>query len=366
MPDPTRDVRSTAPTWWGALAIGVAAALVAKRPLAQGQPVSARPGAARPQRDGTARSGTDARAAAPTEFTPRNWKSIALRVYGKFGENRVLAVAASITFYCLLALFPAIAALVSLYGLFADPATISDQLNNLTSFLPGGAIEIIGDQVKRISSKPHGSLSFGVVVGLLVALWSANAGVKAVFDALNIVYDEKEKRNFFVLNAVSLLCTVGALVIVLLALGAVVVVPAVLNVVGLGPVFEALIGILRWPILLVIIMGALSVLYRFGPSRTAPRWRWVTWGGAFAAIAWVIGSAVFSFYVSHFGSYNATYGSLGAAIGFMTWIWISSIIVLLGAEINAEMEHQTARDTTAGQPKPLGARGAAMADTVAR
>jgi membrane protein len=139
----------------------------------------------------------------------------------------------------------------------------------------------------------------------------------------------------------------------------------VLNFVGLGPVFEQLISIVRWPILLVIIMGAFSVLYRVGPSRTAPRWRWVTWGGTFAAVAWVLASALFSFYVSHFGSYDATYGSLGAAIGFMTWIWISSTIVLLGAELNAEMEHETAHDTTEGQAKPLGRRGAAMADSVA-
>jgi membrane protein len=153
---------------------------------------------------------------------------------------------------------------------------------------------------------------------------------------------------------------------VLLALGAVVAIPVVLNTVGLGPLVENLLGIARWPLLLVLIAGTFTVLYRIGPSRTAPRWRWVTWGSALAAVAWLIASGLFSFYVSHFGSYDATYGSLGAAIGFMTWIWISSIILLLGAEINAEMEHQTEQDTTEGRAKPLGTRGARVADTVAR
>ena len=189
--------------------------------------------------------------------------------------------------------------------------------------------------------------------------------MKALFDALNVVYDEKEKRGFFNLNAVSLLCTLGALVVILAALGAVVVVPVVLNLVGLGTVLEAVISLVRWPLLLVIIAVALAVLYRLGPSRRAPQWRWVSWGSGFAAVAWMIGSMLFSWYVAKFGTYNETYGSLGAAIGFMTWIWISTTTVLVGAEINAEMEHETARDTTDGGRKPLGTRGASMADKVA-
>ena len=142
-------------------------------------------------------------------------------------------------------------------------------------------------------------------------------------------------------------------------------IPVVLNLVGLGPVVEMLISLVRWPLLLVLIVLALALLYRVGPSRRAPKWRWVTWGSSFAAVAWVIGSMLFSWYVAKFGTYNETYGSLGAAIGFMTWIWISTTIVLLGAEINAEMEHQTASDTTAGPRKELGTRGATMADDVA-
>ncbi|MCW6508951.1 YihY/virulence factor BrkB family protein [Lichenifustis flavocetrariae] len=364
---PGKAPQGAATPWWAAVMFGVAVAVLAKRPVRQrgvavgtGEPRRAlRPNAGSPE-DASGRM-----ADTPSQFTARSWRDILWRVYGEIADDRVLAVAASVTFYALLALFPAIAALVSLYGLFSDPATIAKQLDTLSNFLPSGALEVIGEQIKRISSKPHGSLGFGFLAGLLVALWSANAGVKAVFDALNIVYKEKEKRGFIQLNATSLLFTIGALAILLVALGAVVVIPVVLNFVGLGSTVETLISVARWPVLLLIIAGALAILYRFGPSRTKPQWRWVTWGSGFAAIAWLVGSMLFSWYVSKFGTYNETYGSLGAAVGFMTWIWISSTIVLLGAEINAEMEHQTAKDSTTGGGKPLGTRGATMADRVA-
>ena len=364
MSEPPIKSATPAASWVSALAIGLAVAVFAKRPLAPSMaPTRARGGqpTSVPQQG---RAGGRA-ADTPAQLTTRNWRDILGRVYTEIGNDRVLAVAAGVTFYALLALFPAITALVSLYGLIADPATISDQVASLNSLLPSGALDIISDQVKRIASKPHGSLGFGFVAGLGVALWSTNAGMKAVFDALNVVYDEKEKRGFVRLNAVSLLCTLGALVVILAALGAVVVVPIVLNLVGLGAVVEALISLARWPLLLALIVAALAVLYRLGPSRRAPKWRWVTWGSGIAAIAWVIGSMLFSWYVAKFGTYNETYGSLGAAIGFMTWIWISTTIVLVGAEINAEMEHETARDTTEGSGKPMGTRGAAMADKVA-
>ena len=255
---------------------------------------------------------------------------------------------------------------MSLYGLFADPATIGEQLTSLSSILPGGAADIIGEQVKRIASKGGGSLSFGFVFGLAVALWSANAGMKAMFDALNVVYDEEEKRGFVRLNAASLVFTLGAIVVLILAVASFVVLPVVLNLVSFGPLIEKGLALARWPVLLVLVIAGFAVLYRFGPSRDGARWRWITPGSAFAAVAWLAGSALFSWYVSSFGSYNATYGSLGAVIGFMTWIWISTIIVLIGGELNAEMELQTLTDTTVGHPKPLGTRGAAAADQVGK
>jgi membrane protein len=219
--------------------------------------------------------------------------------------------------------------------------------------------------VKRVASTSNGALGFSAVAGLLVALWSANGGTKAMFDSLNIVYDEHEKRGYVRLTLTTLAVTIGALIFMVLAMACVVALPIALNFVGLGAITEILIRVLRWPLLLVAVAVLLAFIYRYGPSREDARWRWVSWGGGFAAILWVIVSLGFSWYVANFGSYNKTYGSLGAAIGFMTWIWISSIVVLVGAELDAEMEHQTARDTTTGPERPLGTRGATKADTVA-
>src|SRR5215212_3443710 len=300
-------------------------------------------------------------ATSPTEIPARGWKDILWRVYEEVNKDRILAVAAGVTFYGLLALFPALAA-VSIYGLFTDPATIQDHLTLLSGVLPGGALEVIGEQVKRITSKGRGTLGFAFFSGLAISLWSANAGMKAMFDALNVAYDEDEKRGFIALNLRSLAFTLGAILFIVLALVGVVVVPVVLNFIGLGKVTEWIISIARWPALLAVIVGALAVLYRYGPGRSNPQWRWISPGSIVAAIVWVVGSMLFSWYVSNFGNYNETYGSLGAAIGFLTWIWLSTTIVLVGAELNSEMEHQTARDTTEGPEKPLGARGARMAD----
>jgi membrane protein len=269
-----------------------------------------------------------------------------------------------VTYYALLAIFPAIAALVSLYGLVADPATIQDHLNALSGVLPGGALDIIREQVTRIASQGGGTLGFSFVFGLAISLWSANAGMKAVIDALNIVYDEEEKRSFVQLNLQSLAFTLGAIAFILLSLAGIVVLPVVLDFVGLGGGIEWLLSLARWPVLLAAVVAGLAMLYRYGPSRDKAEWKWVTPGGIVAVVLWLVVSMLFSWYVANFGSYNETYGSLGAVIGFMTWIWISSIVVLLGAEVNAEMEHQTAKDTTEGPTKPMGARGATMADTL--
>ena len=301
---------------------------------------------------------------APTDIPALGWKDILWRVYEEFGKDRITSVAAGVTYYALLAIFPAIAALVSIYGLFADPATIQEHLNALSGVMPGGALDIVREQVTRISSQGSGTLGFSFVIGLVISLWSANAGMKAVFDALNIVYDEEEKRSFFWLNVQSLAFTLGAIAFVLIALAGIVVLPIVLDYVGLGSSMEWLLSLARWPVLLIAVVAGLAILYRYGPSRDKASWKWVTPGGIVAAVLWLAASMLFSWYVSNFGSYNKTYGSLGAVVGFMTWIWISSIVVLTGAEINAEVEHQTAKDTTEGPRKPMGARGAQMADTL--
>jgi membrane protein len=303
-------------------------------------------------------------ASTPSEIPARGWKDILFRIYGKIGEDRVMLVAAGVTFYALLAIFPAIAALVALYGLFANPSHIATQLDTLSGVLPSGALDVLRDQLNRVAAQGSGKLGIAFMVGLAVSLWSANAGMKSIFDALNLVYDEDEKRGFIKLNLASLCFTVAAIVFVLLAIGAIVALPAVFSSAGTSGV-TALIGkIARWPILFVIIGVALAFVYRYGPSRSTPQWRWITWGTAFAAIGWVVVSILFSLYTANFADYNKTYGSLGAVIGFMIWIWLSTTVILMGAEIDAETEHQTVRDTTTGRPKPLGQRGATMADTV--
>jgi membrane protein len=302
-------------------------------------------------------------AASPGQISVRGWKDILLRVYAKIGKDRVIALAAGVTFYSILALFPAIAALVSLYGLFADPGTIASHLDSLKGVLPGGAVQVIGDELHRLTAQRNDALGLTFVTGLAVALWSANAGMKALFDALNLVYEEPEKRGFIKLNAVSLAFTAAAIGFLLLALNAMVVLPIALDYLGIGSMTDQLVRWLRWPGLLLAVMLGLALLYRFGPSRAEPCWRWITWGSATAAILWLLASALFTWYAASFGSYNKTYGSLGAIIGFMVWIWISTIVILLGAEIDAEVERRTVCDTAPGAPRPTGQPGT-MPDTV--
>lgn len=316
---------------------------------------------AQPRGGVTAGQGADT----PTEIPAGGWWAISKRVAANISGHRLLTEAAGITFFTLLALFPALAALVSIYGLFADPASISKNLDALSGVVPEGGMAIIADQVHSLAAKGGTALGFGVVLGLGTSLWSANQGTKALFDALNIVYDEEEKRSFLLRTASTLAFTLGIIVFVLLALAAVVAVPVVLNQVGLSAVGDLLLRLLGWPLLLVALAVLLACIYRFGPSRERARWRWVTWGGGVAAVLWVLGSIGFSYYVSHFGTYNKTYGSLGAVVGFMTWLWLSATIVLVGAEVNAEMEHQTERDTTTGPETAPGHRGATKADQVA-
>lgn len=303
-------------------------------------------------------------ATSPTEIPARGWKDVAIRTYEQIGEDRLLAVAAGVVFYGLLALFPAITALVSSYALFADPKTISDHMSFIADTLPAGSFTIVQEQVERVLSKGETKLGFAFGVSLLLAVWSANGGMKAIIDALNVVYDEKESRGFFKLNAVSLAFTLGALLAVLTAIGLVVAAPLAMSSLGLGHVGDLILRYGRWPALAVMILLGLALLYRFGPSRKTPKWRWISIGSVLAAVAWLTGSAALSYYLATYAGYDATYGSLGAAIGLMMWMWMSTIVVLFGAELNSELEHQTAQDSAKGGGKPLGARGAEVADTV--
>jgi membrane protein len=303
-------------------------------------------------------------ASAPVHIPWRGWKDIFVRTYRESMNDRVFLLAASVVFYAMVALFPAIAAGVSSYALFADASTIGQHLAIASDIIPQGALELLQNEIGRIASKSDGRLTFGFLTGLAIALWSANAGMKAIFDALNIIYDEEEKRGLIWLNIESLFFTVCAIACLLLALGAVVVFPLFLAAFGLSSMDEPLIGFLRWPLMFLLVLFGVSVLYRYGPSRSRPKWRWISVGGMFAALAWLAVSSLFSFYLANFANYNATYGALGAVVGVMMWMWLCTVVVLMGAQLNAEIEHQTACDSTVGPEAPLGARGAVMADTV--
>ena len=316
------------------------------------------------QKARAAEQGRGRRARSPGQIPWRGWKDIILRTLQETQADRLMGLAAEVVFYSLVALFPAIAAGVSIYALFADAGTIAKHLSLAVGVIPNDALGMLDDEITRIAAKSDGKLTFGFLFGLCVALWSANAGMKAMFDALNVIYDEQDKRGLFRLNLITLFFTICAIGAVLLAVSAVVIFPLLLAVFGLATDALPLIAYLRWPLMWFLVVAGATVLYRYGPNRRPAKWRWISVGSGFAASAWLVLSSLFSWYLSNFANYNATYGSLGAVVGLMMWMWLSTIVILVGAELNAEIEHQTARDSTIGIEKPLGARGAVMADTV--
>lgn len=305
-------------------------------------------------------------AAKPWHLPPLGWRDIGWRVWDQLSKNNVFIVSAGVAFYALLAVFPTLAALVSIYGLMANPAEVEAQFMFLQGILPAQAWEILRNQLHLLTSQSGTILSISALIGILLTLWSARLGTGALMTALNIVYKEEEKRSLIRSNLTALLLTLGGILFSAATLSLIVALPTLLSYIGLGQITEVLLIWLRWPLLAVVIIFSLAVLYRIGPSRRSPRWEWVSIGAIAATLLWMLGSALFSFYVSHFGSYNETYGSLGAVVILMLWFWLTALSVLIGAELNAEMEHQTKRDTTIGKPKPMGERNAYMADTVGR
>jgi membrane protein len=299
---------------------------------------------------------------APQHIPLKGWGDILWRSWKAFNRDNIPQVAGGVAFFALLAVFPGIGVFVSLYGLFSDVDTAQAQLSLLQYVLPEAALQLVGDQMLRLAAARHTGLGVAFLVSLVVSLWSANAGMKALIVGLNVAFEEREKRSLIRLNLLSLSFTVGMLVFLLASIGAIVEAPLALAFLGHQ---NLALSVLRWPMLVLAAVAGLALLYRFGPSRNHEQWRWVSWGSVAAALLWLVASLLFSFYVAHFGSYDRTYGSLGAAVGFMTWIWISTITVLFGAELNSEIEHQTAVDTTvSGAPQVMGQRGAYMADTL--
>ncbi len=276
--------------------------------------------------------------ATPLQIDPVGWRQILGRTFKAFNADQIPAVAAGATFFILLALFPAVGAFVSLYGLFGDIGAAQHQLAAMSGLLPAGAISVIGDQIARLIATDHGKLGLTFVIGLVVSIWSANAGVKALISGLNTAYESHEHRGFIALNLLSLAFTFGAVILAVAMTSAMVAAPAILAALGLGRLMA--LTELRWPIMLLVTLVVLSVFYRFAPCRRQAHWRWITPGGLAAAVAWMAMSLLFSWYVGNFGHYNRTYGSLGAVVGFMTWIWLSVTVLLFGAELNSEIEKQ--------------------------
>ena len=325
---------------------------------ARGRPVFSRP-VASPQDPGRGRE-----ASAPQEIPTKGWKDVGWRVVQQVREDAVPLLGAGVAFYLMLALVPALLAAISLYGLVTSPAEVQDQLRNLLAPLPGAARELVEQQLTNVVSKSEGGLGVRLVVSLAGALFSASAGMRGLIAALNTAYDETETRSFLKIRGLALLLTFGFILVVGLALAALVALPAIFDAVGLESVGRAVVTVLRWPALGALVVVALSLIYRYAPDRDEPRWRWTSWGAVVATVLWLVGSVGFSLYASNFGSYDETYGTLAGVIVLLLWLWVTALVVLIGAELNAELEHQTARDTTKGPERPMGARNAYVADEV--
>lgn len=297
-------------------------------------------------------------ASVPESIPRKGLKDVFWRVVHEVLDDRVTLIAAGVTFYLLLAMFPALAALVSLYGLFADPLTMSEHLGKLAVVLPPGAFDIVSEQIRSLAERRDSALGITFFIGLAVALWSTHSGTLTLFDAMNVAYEEREKRSLVRLNLIALCFTICAIITAIILIALVAVMPILLSFLGLDRFQEQMALVLRWPMLLAVVVATILAVYRFGPSREPARLRWMTWGVLMTISVWFLMSLGFSVYLEHFANYNATYGTLGALIGFLVWTWLSVAILIVGAELNAELEHQTAKDTTTGAPRAMGMRGA--------
>lgn len=301
----------------------------------------------------------------PTQIPGRGWWAVLKRVWNETSSDEMTMLAAACAFYAMLALFPAISVLLSLYGLFLDPSHVETQLEPLRSVLPPAAYDLVAQRIHDLATSGSTALTWRAALGVLLALWSATAGTKALMRALNVAYEEEEHRGFVRFNLVAMGLTLGGIIGVSIALSIIVGVPAVLQLDVLGTFAGVAVQVVSFLLLLGFVILGLAVLYRLCPSRQGAKWRWITPGSTLAAVLWLLASAAFSFYVANFGSYDATYGSLGAVVVVLLWFYLSAFVVMLGAELNAELELQTTHDTTTGPERPIGQRGAYVADHVA-
>ncbi|MCE8005788.1 YihY/virulence factor BrkB family protein [Aestuariivita sp.] len=300
----------------------------------------------------------------PAEIPASGWKDIAFRLKDEIAADRVGLMAAGVAFYGLLALFPAITALIAISGLLVEPSQVVDQLESLSGLMPEEVIAIVTTQAAAVAGSRESGLGLAAAVGILIALYSASKGVASLIEGINVAYDEEEKRGFIKLKFVTIALTFFLMIGLLIALMATLGVPSVLAVFELGPLFEILMTAGLWAGLFCLTVFGLSVLYRYAPSRSSPEWKWASSGAVVSCLIWVVASAGFAFYVGNFGSYNESFGTLAGVIVLLMWFWISAFIILLGAELNAEMEAQTQVDTTVGPDEPMGSRNAVKADTL--
>jgi membrane protein len=298
----------------------------------------------------------------PTEIPKKGWWQIVRRGLKEFSADQMPLMAAGVAFYAFLSLVPTLIAATLVYGLVTSPQEVQSQVKQLSSVLPQDAAKLVGDQMLQLATAKSTGLGIGLVVSLLIALWSASGGTGNLITAVNVAYDEKETRNFVKKRGLALLLTVGAIIVFVLTASLVAVFPAVANALNIGGIARVGLEALRWVVLLVVLMAALAILYRLAPNRDDPKLKWTSVGAVVAVVVWVVASVVFSLYVNFFGSYAKTYGALAGIVILLTWLWLSIVAILLGAEINAEMEKQTVRDTTTGPDKPLGERDAVKAD----
>lgn len=287
----------------------------------------------------------------PVNIPLLGWWDITKRIFTQMSRDNLSLVAAGVAFYALLAIFPALAALVSIYAYFASPTDIGAHLSQVIELLPESTGELILSQIASFAQSSSTSLSLSAIGTLILTIWSSSKGSQALITACNISYQEYEKRSFFKAQLVRFLFSIGAIVVAIFALLIIGILPVVLNLVGLKENIDLLITFISWPLLAFTFNFALVLLYRYAPHRKPAKWRWITLGSVIATILWIVASIGFSFYVSKFASYNETYGSLGGVVIMLMWLYISAYIVILGATINAASEQQTAIDSTIGPDK---------------
>jgi membrane protein len=306
------------------------------------------------------------RATSPAEMPPRAWKDILARTYKRVWDDNVALVSAGVAFYGFFALLSLLGLIVLVYGFAADPHAVIEHMRALTAVLPTDVAGIIGSQLMTAVKSSQGTKGLGIVLALLVAVYGGTNGAASVITALNIAYQEKEKRSLFRFYLLAVTMTLGALIVALLALAATAAVAYLQHLLPEAAPATVIAGKFVGYILLALIAALVaSVLYRFGPSREDAKWKWISPGSLFAAVVWLLLTVAFGFYVSRFTNYHASYGSLGAVVALLTWMYLSAYAFVFGAELNSEIEHQTAKDSTTGAPKPMGDRGAWAADNVA-